>query len=67
MSNLLQQLADLTYMLWLQAQETQEGLSKAAYSRTFDAVVERLNKAVAPGKLSLRVEIAHRSFLSTPT
>eukprot|EP00329_Picozoa_sp_Boothbay-MS584-11_P007461 67795_6 len=31
-----------------QAIETQEGLAKAAYSRTFDAVVERLNEAVKP-------------------
>jgi myosin heavy subunit len=31
-----------------QAIETQEGLAKAAYSRTFDAVVDRLNVAVAP-------------------
>ena len=31
-----------------QATETQEGLAKAAYSRTFDAVVERLNEAVKP-------------------
>jgi hypothetical protein len=31
-----------------QAVEAQEGLAKAAYSRTFDWVVGRLNQAVAP-------------------
>eukprot|EP01047_Picozoa_sp_COSAG01_P016406 COSAG01_NODE_840_length_13184_cov_18.465724_5_plen_1561_part_00 len=33
-----------------QAIETQEGLAKAAYSRTFDWVVERINQSVATDK-----------------